>query len=183
MSGTAHGLSAELVERRLSQLAELDALGQALLGARMPPLSRATFERRALAIEGRLSEAAMRALPRSFGARAADPRDVVLWASSAGARHELGWMPDVIVAPGDGTVLDRTPMVLVGVTQQLDERLDAVEAGWKTIVTLRVLGPRARALDALPTLDGWTAGGRVWLATARDQERTTFAGTPPTDRL
>lgn len=179
MSATAHGLSVELVERRLSQLAELDALGQALLGARMPPLSRATFERRALAIEGRVSEAAMRALPRSFGARAADVRDVVLWASFAGARHELGWMPDVIVEPGDGTVLDRTPMVLVGVTQQFDERVDAVDVGWRTIVTLRVLGPRARALDELPTLDAWSHGARVWLATARDQERTTFGGTPP----
>lgn len=174
MSEQAEALGSEVTEQRFSQLAELCSLGAALLTAQMPPLSRETFERRALGIEGRLSETAMRRLPQSFRHGIADARDVVVWASFAGARHELGWMPDVLVEASSGRVLERTPMMLVAVTQQFDRRVDAVEHGWKTIVTLRVLGERAATLDELPTLDEWDQRTRVWVGTARDRDRTAF---------
>lgn len=168
-------LSPEVVEQRLAELAELCALGDALLGAELPPLSEEIFARRALGIHGRVSDAAMRLLPKSFREPHGDARDIVLWADFAGMRHDLGWTPDVVIDVSSGAILDRTPMILVAITQQFDRPMDAIERGWKTIVTFRVLGEPARALEALPLLDSWDAGERVvWLAAARDYDRTMF---------
>ncbi len=174
MSAGESSLTPALVEQRLARLEELCALGDSLLTAELPPLSRETFEARALGVEGRVHESAIERLPRSFRKRPRDARDVVLWASFSGSRHELAWSPDIVVDVVSGQALDRTRMILVAVTQQFDRPVDAVDAGWKTIVTLRVLGERSAALEALPALDAWDHRTRLWVGSARDHARTVF---------
>lgn len=171
MSDSGDVLPAELVERRLAQLGELGELGEALLTAEMPPISRDVFEARSLGIEGRVSERVIGELARSLSGRFSDSRDLVLWASFAGMRRELGWMPDSVIDAGGQRLLDRTSMVLVAITQEFDRPMDAIERGWKTIVSLRVLGPPATSLAALPILDRWDHRTRLWVGSAWDFER------------
>ena len=157
---TIRPLTPELVERRLTELAQLARLGASLLEAELPPLDRIVLERRSLRIEGRAARAA------SF-----DPRDVRLLISPAAVDRPLGWMPDCWIDPLDGRVAAGALAMLVAASVDGVRSLDAVPRGQAAIITLRFLLGRPACIDALPVLDRHDRQPRLWACMARDRAR------------
>ncbi len=163
-------LTAEVVAARLQGLGELSRLGRSLLGARGIGVARDVFERRSLAIQGRLMRSAFVSV-RAGLPRELETRDVPLFASFAGTDFHVGREFDALLPAGAeaGAVFERA--ILVGVTQQYAKSWDHAPRGWKTVCVLRFPGGIPPLVDSLPELGGWSSSVAVWLGTRWDVER------------
>jgi hypothetical protein len=160
-----------IVDRQLDELDQLCLLGVSLLEAEFPPISRAVLNARGVRLEARASAAVLARLPTSFPPSRRDPRDVVCFATLSDAALSVGWMADAFVDDKSGRLLDVGWTVLVGVTQQVDQPLDGIPRGWKTLVTLRFLEGLPSCVAGLPGAEEWGEPVRLLWCRRRDHAR------------
>lgn len=156
-------------EERLEGLGALYRLGQSLLSAQGPTISRACFERRSLRLERRLSaqDLGLRDLHLPDGVC-----DVWVACGGAGGRHEVGSEFDLLLPEdGSGPVISRC--ILVGVVIAPDNRVDALPVGSPAACALRFFGRVPAPVLALPGAREAAAGSSIWLATAANWHKLT----------
>lgn len=152
-------LAPELVDQRLSELAQLSRLGASLVEAELPPID-----------QRRLGARSLHVVARAPG-RGSDPRDLRLHVSPAVVDRQLGWMPDAWVDPTTGSIVGDGLTVLVAACVN-DHVVDALPRGHGGIITLRLLSARPACVDALPLLEHPDQRPPLWLCSHRDRART-----------
>ncbi len=159
------------VERRLAQLHELCVLGESLLHATLPPLSRIALRDRSLVIGGLLPGMERLRLEKALGRRTLGTHDVAMIATCADFVRHVGWMTDVCVCSETGDVVDESVGVLVAVSMD-DRFFDATVRGRSASVIVRYPAGIPACLRAL------SAGGRcehpMLLCTRRDRANTAW---------